>query len=391
MKEVSRAGICGLKSALPIPQVVEHHMKRYSIALLLFLHSALLYADTIKADNLLPENLLGLPKLSIPNHNSQSPEKIALGKKLFNDKRLSQDGTISCASCHDEQRAFTDGQKVAVGIRQQTGFRNAPTVINAAFYQTLFLDGRAASLEEQALGPFLNPIEHGLKNKQQIVEIVRQDQQYQQQFAKVFNAVDSAITAEQIAQAIASFERTLIAGNSAFDRYLFGRDRQALNQSEARGMRLFRRKGNCANCHEISGKDALFMDNRFYNLGVGFAKVNSQIAEFVQALRAGENADEFAFTDAQRAELGRFNVTHIIADIGKFKTPTLRNIAITAPYLHDGSVNTLEEVVEYYDKGGVKNPFLDSAIFPLHLTDQEKQDLVAFLKALTSAAPISVR
>ncbi|RLA22532.1 MAG: cytochrome-c peroxidase [Gammaproteobacteria bacterium] len=356
------------------------------MALLLFLHMAVLYADTIKADN-----LLGLPKLSIPTHNSQSAEKIALGKKLFNDKRLSQDGTISCASCHNKQRAFTDGQKVAVGIRQQTGFRNAPTVVNAAFYQTLFLDGRVASLEEQALGPFLNPIEHGLKNKQQIVEIVKQDQQYQQQFAQVFNTADSAITAEQIAQAIASFERTLIAGNSAFDRYLFGRDRQALSQSEARGMRLFRRKGNCANCHEISGKDALFMDNRFYNLGVGFAKVNPQIAEFVKALRAGESAEAYEFTDAQRVELGRFNVTHIIADIGKFKTPTLRNIALTAPYMHDGSMNTLEEVVDYYDQGGEKNPYLDSAIFPLHFTDQEKLDLVAFLKALSSESYAGAR
>ncbi|NOQ14969.1 MAG: c-type cytochrome [Methyloprofundus sp.] len=355
-------------------------MKVYSIGLLL-----LMYTGLLSADNLQPDNNLGLPEILIPAHNPQSAEKIALGKKLFNDKRLSRDGTISCDSCHDQQRAFTDGQSVAVGIKQQTGFRNAPTVVNAAFYQTLFLDGRAASLEEQALGPFLNPIEHGLKASQQIVEIVKQDLQYQQQFAQVFNTADSVITVEQVAQAIASFERTLIAGNSAFDRYLFGRDRQALNASEARGMRLFRRKGNCANCHEISGKNALFMDNRFYNLGVGFDKVNSQIAEFVQALRAGRSADKFSFSDAQRAELGRFNVTHIIADIGKFKTPTLRNIALTAPYMHDGSVKTLEEVVEYYDKGGDKNPFLDSAIFPLHFTEQEKQDLVDFLKALTSA------
>ena len=352
-------------------------MNTFYIALLLFLHPAVIIADTIKADT-----KLGLPVLLIPANNQQSVEKIALGKQLFNDNRLSQDGTISCASCHDQARAFTDGQKVAVGIRQQTGFRNAPTVVNAAFYQTLFLDGRADSLETQALGPFLNPIEHGLKSQQQIANIVAQDSVYQQQFTQVFNT--HKITAGQIAQAIASFERTLIAGNSAFDRYLFARDRQALSSSEARGMRLFRRKGNCANCHEISGKDALFMDNRFYNLGVGFDKVNPQIAAFVQALRAGKNEDEIAFSNAQRAELGRFNVTHVIADIGKFKTPTLRNIALTAPYMHDGSVKTLAEVVEYYDKGGDKNSFLDPAIFPLHLTDQEKLDLVAFLKVLTS-------
>lgn len=349
-------------------------MQKYSIGIILFLQVGLVWAD----------NFLGLPKLTIPIDNQQSVEKIALGRQLFNDKRLSQDGSISCASCHEQKRAFTDGRQVAVGIKQQTGFRNAPTVVNAAYYKTLFLDGRAASLEEQALGPFLNPIEHGLKSHQQIVELVSQVPNYQKQFAKVFNT--NEITAELIAQAIASFERTQIAGNSAFDRYLFGRDRQALSESEARGMRLFRRKGNCANCHEISGKDALFMDNRFYNLGVGFAKVNPQIAGFVKALRAGESAEEYAFTDAQRAELGRFNVTHIIADIGKFKTPTLRNIALTAPYMHDGSMNTLEEVVDYYDKGGEKNPYLDSAIFPLHFTDQEKLDLVAFLNALSSEA-----
>ncbi|MCK4841990.1 MAG: c-type cytochrome [Methylococcales bacterium] len=344
------------------------------MALLLFLQSTLLMAD----------NLLGLPVLAVPGENPQTTEKVALGESLFNDKRLSQDGTISCASCHQDDKALTDGQKVAIGIKQQVGFRNAPTVVNAAFYSSLFVDGRAASLEQQALGPFLSPIEHGLKNHQQIVTIVKKDQKYREQFAKVFKQTEEDITLEQIAQAIASFERSLIAGNSPFDRYLFARDRQALTQSEARGMRLFRRKGNCANCHEISGKDALFMDNRFYNLGVGFDKVAPQFDDFVQALRAGDSPDSFPFSEAQRAELGRFNVTKIIADIGKFKTPTLRNIALTAPYLHNGSAATLEQVIEYYDKGGDKNPLLDPAIFPLHLTKQEKQDLVAFLNALTS-------
>ncbi|WP_428353862.1 cytochrome-c peroxidase [Methyloprofundus sp.] len=347
-------------------------MLKYCIGFLLFLQVFYVYAD----------NLLGLPKLTIPVSNQQSEEKIALGKQLFNDKRLSLDGTVSCASCHNKDRAFTDGQPVAVGINQQTGFRNAPTVVNAAFYQSLFLDGRSATLEEQALGPFVNPIEHGLKDPQHIADIVSQDSNYRQQFARVFNV--NEITPEHIAQAIASFERTLIAGNSGFDRYLFARERQALTLSEARGMRLFRRKGNCANCHEISGKDALFMDNRFYNLGIGFTQVNPQIAEFVQSLRVGHKTEDFSFSDSQKAELGRFNVTFVIADIGKFKTPTLRNIALTAPYMHDGSIKTLAEVVEYYDRGGDKNPFLDPAIFPLHLTAQEKLDLVAFLKALTS-------
>lgn len=349
-------------------------MKLFNLGVLLFMYATGLWAN----------DLLGLPTLSIPSNNPQTLEKIALGEQLFNDKRLSQNGTISCASCHDKEKAFTDGQRVALGIKQQAGLRNAPTVVNAAFYQHLFVDGRADSLEEQVLGPLLSPVEHGLKTAQELVNIVNADSNYKVQFAQVFHITEDEITAEWIAQAIASFERTLIAGNSAFDRYLFGRDRSALTQSEARGMLLFRRKGNCSNCHEIGGTNALLMDNRFYNLGVGFDRVNSELAEFVAAVRTGERPDDFNFTEAQRAELGRFNITHVIADIGKFKTPTLRNIAVTAPYMHDGSLQTLEEVVEYYDQGGEKNPFLDSAIFPLHLTDQEKQDLVAFLKALNS-------
>jgi len=363
----NKSGYCVCHIEVPL-------MKSFNLGVLLFIYATGLWAN----------DLLGLPVLSIPSNNPQTVEKIALGEQLFNDKRLSQDGSISCASCHHKDKAFTDGQRVALGIKQQAGFRNAPTVVNSAFYQRLLVDGRAASLEEQALGPFLSPVEHGLKNTQDIVNIVNTDSSYKIQFAQVFNINEDKITAELIAQAIASFERTLIAGNSAFDRYLFGRDRSALTQSEARGMRLFRRKGNCSNCHEIGGVNALLMDNRFYNLGVGFERINSEIAEFVAAVRAGDSPDDFDFTEAQRAELGRFNITRVIADIGKFKTPTLRNIALTAPYLHDGSLQTLEEVVEYYDQGGEKNPFLDSAIFPLHLTDQEKQDLVAFLKALTS-------
>jgi len=347
-------------------------MKLFTLGILLFIQVTSIFAD----------GLFGLPELPIPKNNLQTVEKISLGAKLFNDKRLSADGTVSCASCHHENKAFTDGLDVSMGIQQKKGFRNAPTVVNAAFYEHLFVDGRAHSLEEQALGPLLSSVEHGLKDKQHIVNIVKVDPEYKKLFTQVFGTSDILIT--EIAQAIASFERTLISGNSSFDRYLFGRNYQELTESEAQGMRLFRRKGNCSNCHEIGGKSALFMDNRFYNLGVGFERVNGEIEEFVAEIRSGESPNDVSLSDEQRAELGRFNATHVIADIGKFKTPTLRNIALTAPYMHDGSMQTLEEVVEYYDKGGKKNPYLDSAIFPLHFTDEEKRDLVAFLKALTS-------
>ena len=248
----------------------------------------------------------------------------------------------------------------------------------------MFHDGRAANLEEQVLGPLLNPIEHGLKSEEQILAIVNRDDDYRNRLTQVFQIDEKQISVQHIAKAIASFERTLIAGNSAFDRYYFGRDRSELSDSAARGLLIFRRKGNCANCHEISMSHALFSDNRFYNIGIGSKTLKAIIDDFVAAVRQGQDPEQFHLTDKQRAEFGRFNVTRVIADIGKFKTPSLRNIALTAPYMHDGSLKTLEEVVEYYDKGGNKNRFQDPAIFPLNLTKQEKADLAAFMRALNS-------
>ena len=232
----------------------------------------------------LADKNLGLPPLTIPADNPQTAEKIALGRLLFNDKRFSANGSVSCASCHQADKAFTDGLPVAIGINGQAGTRNAPTVINAAFYQTQFLDGRASSLEEQALGPFINPIEHGLTSHQAIIDVIRQDADYIKQFNTVFNVPADAVTIDHVVKAIASFERTLIAGNSPFDRYYFGMDQSALSESAARGSRIFRRKGNCANCHEISLNNALLTDNRFYNIGVGFKR----LAPVLEALVAGQ-------------------------------------------------------------------------------------------------------
>jgi cytochrome c peroxidase len=335
-------------------------------------------------NQLLANNLLGLPPLIIPVDNLQTPEKIKLGQQLFNDKRLSTDGSISCASCHLKNKAFTDGLKVAQGIKGQIGTRNAPTVMNAAFYDSFFVDGRSKSLEQQALGPFLNPIEHGLKDAEALVKIVQADADYSQQFKTVFNLTEANITAKHISQAIASFERTLIGGNSAFDQYYFGRDKTQLSASSARGLRIFRRKGNCANCHEISWDNARFTDNRFYNIGIGAEYLKPVLAKIVNHNAQNQSLNSLTLTTQQRSELGRFQVTNLIADLGKFKTPTLRNIALTAPYMHDGSLKTLAKVIDYYDKGGNKNAFLDAAIFPLNFSLQEKQDLEAFLLSLTS-------
>ncbi len=331
---------------------------------------------------------LGLPEVPVPADNPQSPAKIELGKQLFFDRRLSADGSVSCASCHQPDKAFTDGRPTAVGIAGQVGPRNAPTVLNAAYYTSLFHDGRADSLETQALGPLTNPIEHGLKDYSPVLELLRTDPDYRRLFQAAFGIGPEKAEPSHIGKAIASYERTLVCGDTPFDRYLYGGDPSALSESAQRGLRVFRRKGNCANCHEIGLNDSLFTDNRFYNLGVGFKRLQARFTQFVAAYKQkveGVNVDPASVYDPrERSELGRFLVTGQVADIGKFRTPTLRNVSLTGPYMHDGSQKTLEEVVDYYDQGGEQNPFLDPAIYPLHLTKQEKADLVAFLKSLSN-------
>ncbi|WP_298270460.1 cytochrome c peroxidase [Geobacter sp.] len=331
---------------------------------------------------------LGLPPVPIPADNPQTPEKIALGKRLFEEKRFSADGTISCSHCHDLQKAFTDRLVVAEGIGKQKGTRNTPTVINAAYYTSQFWDGRRATLEEQAKDPFVNPIEHGLKSHEPILATIRSDPTYPAEFRKAFGVEPSAVTIDHVVKAIASFERTVVSGDSPFDRYLYGGQKDAISEAAKRGLELYRVKARCQDCHNIGQTNATFTDNKFHNVGVGFKRIEGRFMEiatsFRKAKEAGKNVDESVLTSHDASELGRFAITLRPADIGAFKTVTLRNIAVTAPYMHDGSVKTLEDVIELYDRGGEKNPFLDSGIRPLNLTPQEKTDLLEFLKTLTS-------
>ncbi len=331
---------------------------------------------------------LGLPPVPVPADNPITPEKVKLGERLFHEKRFSADGTVSCASCHKPELAFTDGLPVAEGIRKQKGTRNTPTVVNAAYYTTQFWDGRRPSLEEQAKDPFVNPIEHGLPSHEPILEVVRKDPYYRKAFRKVFGVAPEAVTIDHVVKAIAAFERTVVSGDSPFDRYLYGGDKSALSESAIRGLKIFRTKGRCVDCHKIEQTSATFTDNDFHNLGVGFQRIAPRlheiVARFREAKARGADLDESVLTQAEVSELGRFAVTGRISDLGRFKTPTLRNVAVTAPYMHDGSLKTLEEVVEFYDKGGEANDFLDGGIRPLKLTEQEKKDLVEFLKSLTS-------
>ena len=313
---------------------------------------------------------LGLPPVPIPAGNPATAETIELGRRLYYDPLLSVDNTVACASCHHPDFGFTDGKQFSEGVGGQKGGRNAPTVFNAAYYTTQFWDGRAPSLEKQAEGPVENPIE--MANTLEGVEKkLTADASYRAAFEEAFGP--GPITYEKVEKAIASFERTVVSGNSAFDQFYYGGDTKALSKAAQRGLEVFRdpKKGNCAECHAIGEKHALFTDNKFHNIGVGVT------------LGPG---GEPTLTDQ-----GRYDVTKNDADRGAFKTSSLRNIAQTAPYMHDGSLKTLKDVVDFYVGGGNSNPHLDENMKELDfLSGQERADLVAFLESLTGEMPADV-
>ena len=356
-------------------------------------------AVNLQSDNTIDNSdenyLLGLPPAPIPANNPQTPAKIELGDKLFHDKRFSVDGTVSCSKCHDDKLAFTDGLTVSVGHNGLTGTRNAPTVLNAAFNQSQFWDGREPDLEGQSKQPLINPVEHGLSDYAPLLAIVRTDPYYLATFQSVFGVNGKQMTIDHVAKAIASFERTLVAGNSAFDRYYFKGQADAMTEAQVRGFNLFVGQGRCVSCHTIEQDQALFTDSRFHNIGIGINQIQQDVPRltkaFLEAKNKGGNVDVIVLSDKKSSELGRFAVTDELSQIGAFKTPTLRNVELTAPYMHDGSLQTLKDVVVHYNNGGVTkagdhvNDFLSGGIRPLNLTDQQLDDLVAFMKALTSS------
>jgi cytochrome c peroxidase len=284
-----------------------------------------------------------------PADNPVTPAKVALGRRLFFDPILSADRTVACASCHDPARGFAGAEAVAVGVGGRTGRRHAPSLLNVAYGASFFWDGRAASLEEQALLPIQDPLEMG-SSPAEAVRRLRADPGYVAQFRDAFA---DEVTAPNLARALASFERTLLAGDSRVDRFRAS-EFAALTEDERQGLWLFESRGGCWRCHGGS----TFSDGRFHNTGVGWR--------------------------AESADRGRAEVTGHDRDLGGFKTPSLRDVARTAPYMHDGSLATLDEVVRYYSRGGNPNPHLDPTIKPLHLSDQDVRHLVAFLRALTS-------
>ena len=295
-----------------------------------------------------------LPPVPIPFDNPQTDAKIRLGARLYFEKRLSSDGTISCASCHRPDKAWADTEPVSEGVAHQKGSRNSPSIINAAYIIPQFWDGRALHLEKQAVGPVQNPIEMDL-TVEELEFRLNHIPGYVTQFQEVFG---SQPTIDLLAKAIAAFERTVITGESPYDNYIQG-DRSAMSAAAVRGMSIFNGKGHCSVCH--SGPT--FSDSRFHNLGVGYV-------------------------DGEYKDVGRYAVTKDPKDMDAFLTQRLRNIALTPPYLHDGSERTLEAVVELYNRGGIPNPNLDPAMVPLNLSEGEKRDLVEFMKALTGQFPI---
>jgi cytochrome c peroxidase len=305
---------------------------------------------------------LGLPPILVPRDSPPTAETIALGRQLYYDPILSVDNSVSCATCHSPDTAFADPKPVSIGVGHKFGVRNSPTVMNSVYYSLQFWDGRAVSLEKQAEEPVQNPVEmaHSLRG---VEERLNADPGYRIEFERAFGP--RPITFEKAEKAIASFERTLVSGNSPFDRWYYGHDEKAVSDSVKRGFEVFRdsKKGNCAVCHSVGEKYALFTDNKFHNLGVGV-------------------------TDERVSDVGRFKETERLEDMGAFKTPSLRNVAITAPYFHDGSRYTLKEALDYYIGGGNSNSNLDREMHPLNfLSAQERADLIAFLESLTGEMP----
>jgi cytochrome c peroxidase len=327
-------------------------------------------------------------RAAIPSDNPQTPEKIALGQKLFFDGRLSADGTVACSTCHDPDRAFTDGRPVSIGINGRVGQRNAPTILNALYNKTQFWDGRVKTLEEQAALPIVNSVEMGQPDLDAAVARIATIAQYQQAFQRAFGRTPNG---PDLVRAIASYERALLSFDSTFDRFIAG-DTNAIDASAKRGWDLFNTRGRCNKCHALSEKKrdvTNFKDDDFHDIGVGIVRHNvvALATQAEQLIDSGNAAAiDRAAIQTDMSALGRFLVSKKDSDIASFKTPNLRNVIVTAPYFHDGSQDTLWDVMDHYNKGdGLKNPYLDEDIQPLALSEAEIDDLVAFLASLTSA------
>jgi cytochrome c peroxidase len=352
-----------------------------------FALAALLFATCAWADT--PVSLtppLGLPPLPVPAANPLTREKIDLGRRLFMDRRLSHNNTMSCAMCHVPEQGFTSNELgAAIGIEGRSLRRNAPALYNVGYQRSFFHDGREPHLEAQIWGPLLARTEMGMPSMGYVTEKVRQLDEYRGLFEAAFGG---PATAERIGQAIASYQRTLVSGNSRFDRWRYGGDTAALDAQAQRGFNIFTGKGRCAACHLIGERSALFTDHQFHNTGIGWERTmvperSSYRVQLAPGRFVEVEGSLLKSFEPPQPDVGRYEVTTALRDRWAYKTPTLRNVALSAPYMHDGSLPTLEAVVGFYDSGGIDNENRSPLIVPLGLDDEEKAALVAFLKTLT--------
>jgi cytochrome c peroxidase len=347
----------------------------------------------VESSNLEIRLPLGIPEelwaYFIPKNNAMTAAKVELGRKLFFEPRLSADGSVSCASCHDPNRAFTDGKRLAEGIGGRRGTRNSPTLLNAMFNGGQFWDGRAASLEDQGKMPLVNRDEMGNESLDEVAARIGAMPEYAKEFERVYG---TAVNMDGIAKAVAAFERTLVSANAPLDRYLAG-DVNSMSEAARSGMGLFRGKARCSVCHAFNQNFSTFAtfpfltDMNYRNTGVA-ANYDGFGALARRAMTAARDQTDGVppevAKDERAGELGRFLISGNTLDVGAFRTPSLRNVELTAPYFHDGSAATLEDVVRYYIKGGNQNANRDWQLEPVALNEEEQRNLVEFLKALTS-------
>ncbi len=333
-----------------------------------FLSAGIILLNFSEADIVIPDiddPGLGLPSIVIPEDSKLTKSIIKLGEKLFFDKLLSRDGTVSCATCHVPEQGFTQNDRPkSVGVDGKIGRRNTPTLLNIAFADSLFVDGRASSLEEQAWQPILAKDEMGNSSVSEVLDRISRDKNYQSMFKKSFGAI--FLSKDTVAIALSAYQRALVSGESPYDRWYYESEGDAMELSAQRGYQLFAGQAQCWQCHQIAGPGVLFNDNLFHNTGVSF-----------RSHKLGASED-----------LGRYEITKIDYDKRTFKTPTLRNVALTAPYMHDGSLSTLEEVVRFYNDGGSDDPLLSPLMGSLNLSKNDIKDIVEFLRALNGNLPL---
>lgn len=332
---------------------------------------------------------LGLPALPHAVLSTLSPERIELGRQLFFDRRLSLNNTLSCGMCHVPEQGFTSHeQTTSVGIEGRIVRRNAPTLYNVAYYQYLFQDGRETHLEQQVWGPLLASNEMGAPSVGYVLQKIQAIPDYARQFQQYYG---SPPTMETLGMALSAYERTLNVADSPFDRWYFKKQDQAIHESAKRGFTLFTGKAQCVTCHHIGKTSALFTDHSFHNTGIGFqstqiTKKAKQVIEIAPGVtRTVDTAALNAVSAPVPSDLGLYEITQLSSDRWKYRTPMLRNIALSAPYMHDGSLPTLMEVVRFYNQGGIPHEVLDPSIAPLHLTEEEMKDIVSFLETLTGS------